>query len=167
MHAARNAILFLAAGLAAVVAPGCSAPPATLELIAVARQGLAHAEAAEAEHHAQAAARLDTRRAALDAAFDADVRLVAAGRIRGEGGAPVELTPDWVISARKGYAAARDALADHARRAEADHAVRLDNLRAADEALDLAADLILRRQNLTARARRLIMNLHRRSIHHE
>jgi len=47
------------------------------------------------------------------------------------------------IAARQGYAAARNLLAEQIRAAEGAHAVRLDNLQAADEALEMASQLVV------------------------
>ena len=159
---ARTPHRFLLAALC-LLSPlaGCEAPPATMELIAVARTGLAGAGEAEDQRHEQEQAHLAAQAAALDAAFDADVRLAAAGELTGADGERVALDAEWVISARKGYAAARDLLADEARAAEREHATRADNLRASDEALEMAQELIAERWAVGARVRRTVMNLFR------
>ena len=144
---------------------GCSAPTATLDLITVARKGLGMAGQAELEHQAQLTDQLNAQIASLDAAFDADVRLVAAGQIKDAQGGILTLTPEWVISARKGYAAARDLLAGQMRSAEAVHVTRLDNLQAADEALDMASQLIVQQWAVTERIRQELINMQRRLIH--
>ena len=145
-----------------LVPVGCTAPPATVELIAVARKALTDAAALEGNRLAQSVQGLDEQAAALDAAFDADVRMVEAGKLADAEGEPVALTAEWVISARKGYAAARSALADQRRRMEAQHAACLDNLAAGGEALDLATQLILQQYALSQRAMRLVGALERR-----
>ena len=154
--------------LVALIVPalsaGCGAPPATMELIAVARQGLADTSTLEKSRHAEAVGRLDALKAALDSAFDADARLIEAGKIQDAAGKPVPLSAEWVISARRGYAAARDALAQQHRHLEAEHACHLDNLSAADEALAMAGTLILQHYALTGRARQIIHALGRRLI---
>jgi len=104
--------LCLAVAAAGALFAGCAAPPATVELVNVARQALADASELADARRADDLARLDELAGALDAGFDADVRLVAAGGLIGPDGQPVGLSPEWVISARKGYAAARGALAD-------------------------------------------------------
>ena len=151
----------LAAVLPAVIA-GCGEPTATLDLLGVARMGIADAERAETAHHAEAMENIRRRVAELDEAFDADVRLVAAGHIRDADGGPIALTPEWVIAARKGYVAARDALGDQSAVRQADHAVRMDNLKAADEALDMAAQLVLQRQALADHVRDALLAAQRR-----
>ena len=143
---------------------GCGAPPATMELIAVARKGLADASTLEKSRHAEALSRLDAQKAALDSAFDADARLVEAGKIQDAAGKPLPLSAEWVISARRGYAAARDALAQQRRRLQAENASHLDNLSAADEALAMAGRLILQHYALAGQARQIIHALGRRLI---
>jgi len=152
----------LAALLGGMVAGGCGAPPATLELIDVARKALSGASAYETDRHADALKRLDAQASALDAAFDADVRLAEAGKITNAAGEPVRLTGAWVISARTGYAAARDAVAEQHRRLQAAHDTHLDNLQAAADALDLASRLILQQYALTAPGRQALEALRRR-----
>lgn len=150
--------------LVPALSAGCGAPPAAMELIAVARKGLADASTLEKSRHAEALSRLDAQKAALDSAFDADVRLVEAAKIRDAAGKPVPLSAEWVISARRGYAAARDALAEQHRRVQAEHACHLDNLSAADEALGMASRLILQHYALAQRARQIVHSLGRRLI---
>lgn len=144
---------------------GCSAPAAALQLIGVARETLAAQRDAQDEMHAERMDGIDSRRAALDAAFDADVRLAAAGGITDAEGNRVRLTPEWIISARKGYAAARDLAAEDAMDAAAAHRTRMDNLRAADEALEMAASLILQQTHVAERIRQHLLTLQRRFIH--
>lgn len=158
----RAASVAAAVLLLAGVAGGCSPPSASLELIAVARQGMAAAKQAQQQYHQREADLLASQAAALDAAFDADVRLAAAGQITDAAGRPVPLTADWVISARKGYSAARDAVAGQIRSREASHAVEMDNLSAADEAMEMAARLILEQMSLSARFRQELMQAQER-----
>ncbi len=148
-----------------VVLGGCSAPAATLQLIGVARETLAAQRDAQTEMHAELMGCIESRRSALDTAFDADVRLAAAGGITDAEGNRVRLTPEWVISARKGYAAARDLAGADAMDAAAAHRTRMDNLRAADEALEMAAALIIRQTDVTERIRQHLLTLQRRFIH--
>jgi hypothetical protein len=115
--------------------------------------------------HDQHVQQLAAQRRALDAAFDADVHLAAAGRLRGADGLAVELSPEWVVSARKGYAAARDILAEQARLADANHAVRLDNLAAAAEAVDMTEQLITLQWSIAEPLRQEFINLRRRLFH--
>ncbi len=162
---AARSLRFIAAGVIAAAAGGCSAPAATLELISAARRGLDLAAEAEHRAHAERRESIEARADALDTAFDADVRLVGSGALERPDGSAVELTPEWVISARKGYAAARDALGEKARAVEAVHAANLDNLRTSDEALEMARRLILRRMRLTAPIRAKLEDLHGRWTH--
>jgi hypothetical protein len=159
-------MVLLTAVLPAVLA-GCGAPTATLDLISVARRGLADARKAELQRKEEMTRRVETQMAALDDAFDADVRLVSAGDVTGADGKPVELSADWVISARKGYSAAGRMLMEQALADQADHLQRLDNLSAADEALQMAGGLIVRQAAISQRARNVLMQLHRRIIHDE
>ncbi len=150
--------LLLAAALA-----GCSASPAAVDLIAAARAGLAQARRAEAQRQALEARGLEAQAAALDAAFDADVRAVAAGQV-GPAGDPTALSPEWVISARRAYATTLRALAQQQLRDQAAGAERLDNLAAADEALEMAGDLLVRQLQLAEPVRRRLMDIHGRWI---
>ena len=154
--------LLLLAGLA-----GCGTPTATVDLVIIGRKGLSSAKTAEEKSHEEILTHLRGRMAALDAAFDADVRLVAAGSLKNADGKPVALDAEWVISARKGYAAARSLLAEQIRAAEAAHATRLDNLRAADEALEMASQLVVRQWSLSEKIKQQLMDFHRSLSHGE
>jgi hypothetical protein len=154
----------LAAWALALTACGCSPPAATLDLLTVARMGLSSAKEAQQEQHSAILEHVRQRAGALDAAFDSDVRLAASGGIRDATGEPVALTAEWVISARKGYAAARDAMAREAQGADAAHAVRMDNLAAADEALQMAAQLVSLQWDLDARVRGQLLAAQRRLV---
>lgn len=151
--------------VSAIVLTGCSAPTATLDLITVARKGISSAADEEVHQHAEIVKRLEAQMFALDSAFDADVRLAAAGQIKDAEGAAVELSPEWVISARKGYIAARDLLSKQIQSSQMAHANRRDNLKAADEALDMASQLIVRQWNVAERIRQHLLNVQRRSVH--
>ncbi len=153
--------LRLACLLACLLA-GCRAPPATVELIAVAEKALTGAADFQAAQHADQLRQLDAQMAALDAAFDADARLAEAGKIINPSGEPVKLTADWVVSARKGYAVAASALAQQRCGLEAAHATARDNLAAASEALELARELILEHSSLSGRAKQLLTSMQRR-----
>ncbi len=144
---------------------GCGTDAATLELIGAARLGLDSAREGEQAHHERWQDQIETQRDALAAAFDADVRLAASGQITGADGEPVELSPEWVICARKGYAAALGMLAEQDRRAQAAHATRMDNLAAARECLEMARELLLRRAELTGRVRGILERIERRWTH--
>ena len=87
------------------IVAGCGAwTEAQLGLIDQIGRGLELQDAA-AERRGRIVERaLDDRRAALDEAFDADAQ--AAG----------ELTPEWVIESRRGYAAGLDGLASQRQR---------------------------------------------------
>ncbi len=160
----RSKILLICFAAAAVLG-GCGAPTATLELITVARKGIADARVGQEGLHAELVRRLGAQSAALDSAFDADARLAEAGQIKDAQGRPVALSAEWVISARRGYAAARDLLAGQIRSAEKTHATRMDNLSAADEALELASQLILSQWAVREQIRRRLLAVRRSLIH--
>lgn len=146
-----------------IVPAGCQ-QTAAVDLITVARVGLADARDAQRHQHERLMQRLGQRKVALDDAFDADVRLAAAGAITDADGEPVALTPEWIISARRGYAAARDIVAEQMISAEREHAVHMDNIAAADEALEMAADLLLRHAAIAEPIRRKLLEIHGRWI---
>jgi len=128
---------------------GCAGPSAAaLELIDAARKGITLARQAQENQHAALISQYRGRLASLDAAFDGDVKLAEAGRITTPGGQAVPLTARWVIEARKGYIAARDALSRQIQAAELAHRTNLENLKAAEESLQMAAGLILRQMNI-------------------
>lgn len=159
----RAALLCLS--LAAAAAGGCSSSAATLELITAARKGINMTRSDDAARHDEDIQRLAAQAASLDAAFDADVKLAAAGQIRDAEGKPLELSADWVISARKGYAAARDMLAEQSRMAEASHRQQQDNLAAADEALEMASQLTVWQSDLSERLKQHLLSVQRSLIH--
>jgi hypothetical protein len=157
----RQCRLFVIAAVWPLLAAGCAAPPATLDLISVAREAVAQAKADAKSRQAADSAQMQAQAAALDAAFDADVRLVAAGQLPDADGRPVELSAEWVISARKGYSAARALSEQNARSADAASRVALDNLDAADEALRMAADLVVANWNVSQRVKQYLMDAQR------
>lgn len=150
-----------------VLLAGCGTPTATLDLISVARRGLDDARTAERQRREEMRQRVESQMDALGDAFDTDVRLVSAGEVTGPDGKPVALSAEWVISARKGYAAAGRMLLQQALADQADHLQRLDNLAAADEALLMAAGLIVRRAAVSERVRNVLMDLHGRMTNEE
>ena len=110
--------------LIALVAAGCASyGESKIELAEQARRGVRLARDATERREQQLAAFDARQRTALDAAFDADV-LSRAG-----------LTADWVVTHRRAYAVALDAL--RGRRIEAERAKQqaLANLDAVDRAL--------------------------------
>lgn len=159
---ARRTRMCVLAAAATLLLTGCAAPPATLELITVARRALAEAKDAQIAQHEALVQQLEAQQGALDAAFDADVKLVAAGGITDATSQPVALSPQWVISARKGYIAARDELGLQIRSVEAVHAIRQDNLSAADDALDMASQLIVAQWNIAERLKTVLLTAQRR-----
>ena len=150
----------LLAGMLA--AGGCQSQSASLELVTVARRGLAMAKDAEAAQHAAQVQQWQAQAGALDAAFDADVKLVAAGQVRDAQGQPLPLSPEWVISARKGYSAARSLVEQQVRQGESAHTTRADNLQASDEALEMASQLILQEMAVGNAVRQQLLDAQRK-----
>jgi len=161
MH--RFASRTLAAAILAALG-GCGAPTSALSLIAVARQGIQQERQDAAAAHKVLIAQLRTGQAALDAAFDADVKLAAADQVRNAQGKPAALSAEWVISARKGYIAARDAIAAQIAAQQLAEATRQDNLSAADEALRLAGDVIVQQAALGRQVKQYLLSIQRRLI---
>jgi hypothetical protein len=145
---------------------GCQAPAATLELLAVAQAGLDDADAAARNAQQQRVAQYQQTLNSLDAAFDADVKLVAVGGATDPDGRPIALTPEWVIEARQGYAAARSLLAEQALQQAAVHETHLDNLQAARDALELARTLIVTSWSVRTSLKEQFLSL-QRSLSHD
>ena len=97
-----------------------------VDLIGVAKKSLASAATAQQQSHDLIVRQYQAQQSALDTAFDADVRLAAAGGLKNAKGEPITLSADWIISARKGYTAARELLAEQIRQEQETHAVELD-----------------------------------------
>lgn len=144
---------------------GCSGPEATLELVRVARLGLAEAVAAEQAGYEQARGRLTGDAAALGAAFDADLQAAFAGRLLDAEGRPIEPDLAWLTEARQGYAAALALAYQNQRQADLEHRTRLDNLAASDEALLLAEQMLNRQIDLQSTLQRRLVEVQRRQIH--
>jgi hypothetical protein len=155
----RLAAFFLTLG---TVLAGCNTTAATLDLITVARRGVRLIQEDQNRQSAEIVQQLQRQAAALDSAFDADVKLAAAGQIKSADGKPVQLSPEWVISARKGYAAARDLLAEQIRLAEAAHAKQQDNLRTMDESLERASQLIVQQWAIAEQIKQHVLSCQRR-----
>ncbi|MBN1942718.1 MAG: hypothetical protein JW849_05420 [Phycisphaerae bacterium] len=155
MHAYRkHLVLFLA-----MLLPGCASPTATVDLIGVAKKSLAATATTQQQSHERLVGQYQAQQAALDAAFDADVRLAAAGQLKNARGEPVELSADWIVSARKGYAVARDLLAEQIRKETETHAVEQDNIAAAVEALQMAEELTVLQWNVSERFKQQFLKL--------
>jgi len=123
--------------------------------------GLASAKLAQQQHQADLRKYHQAQLAALDAAFDNDVRLAAAGEIKSLDGETIELSANWVISARKGYAAARNILAAGMLANQSANAIETDNIDAAADALDLAAQLTVLQWNVGERVKQQFLKLTR------
>jgi hypothetical protein len=103
---------------------GCASfTRAQMDLVTQARKGIAMVAQASANRQDASAQLATIRRQRLDAAFDEDARNQA------------ELSADWIIDARKGYAAALDAYAKQRAADEAALAAERSNLAAVDAAL--------------------------------
>ncbi len=155
MHASRKLFVLILV----MLSPGCATPTATVDLIGVAKKSLASAAEAQQQSHGLIVKQYQAQQSALDAAFDADVRLAAAGGLKNAKGDPVALSADWIISARKGYTAARETLAEQIRREQATHAVEQDNIAAALEALDMANELTVLQWNVGERFKQQFLKL--------
>ncbi|MFP4054549.1 MAG: hypothetical protein ACLFV7_11880 [Phycisphaerae bacterium] len=164
MRASKTAVLCACLCLASLAAGGCGSSAAALELITVARRGLAGASEAEQQRYEQTREAIGRQVDALGRAFDADVRLVAVGRVTDADGNAVSLTPEWVIRARQGYTAGRDLLQREVLQQQAAHAVRMDNIAASDEALEMAGDILLRQASVGEKVRSMLKQVHRRWI---
>ncbi len=145
----------------AIGAAGCGGPDSTLDLLTVAQQGLHLAQEQQIQQHSRIVQHMQNNLIALDSAFDADVKLAAAGQIVGPDGQPVRLTADWVISARKGYTAARGMLTGQIQTTQASHAQSLANLQAAEDALQMAAELTVRRWQVAEQVKQHVLQTHR------
>lgn len=162
MTAIAKTLLTLALAALPALVGGCGSDAATLQLLTAAGEGLADARAAQQHHHRQELQRLESQKDALGRAFDNDVKLVSAGQITRPDGSPVQLTAEWTIAARKGYAAGLDLLTQQQLAAAENHAQRMDNLQAARECLDMAAELILQRQRIIGTVRSRLTTVYRR-----
>ncbi len=161
MQNCRKRIFFITIILIAVLLlfPGCRTPTATLDLIAIGRKGLASAREAQKAHQIEMQRYHKSQIAALDSAFDNDVRLIEAGQIKTADGNVKTLDADWVISARKGYAAARTVLAEQAQANMSAGLVEMDNINAADEALEMATQLTVLQWNVGEQIKRQFLKL--------
>jgi hypothetical protein len=103
---------------------GCASfTRAQIDLVTQARKGIATIAQASAKRQDPAGQLAAMRRQRLDQAFDDDARNQA------------ELSPDWIIDARKAYAAALDAYDRQRAADEAALAAERSNLAAVDAAL--------------------------------
>ncbi len=141
---------------------GCETPHATLDLISVARKGMATTRQSQSALHQEIITHLETRKKSLDHAFDTDVVLVASGKLQNSDGEEITLSPEWVISARKGYAAARDIIDSEIQSAQRTHSTQMDNIVAADEALDMASQLIVQQWDVSEKIKQQLLNIQRR-----
>jgi len=120
----RRVVRTCAAALVLVTTGGCAYTQAEADLAAQARRGLGLLREAQAGQADLAKRHAAAQRKRLDEAFDADVR----------DGRP--LSPDWVVEARRGYAAGVDALAAQERSAALNLDADRRNLDAVEDALD-------------------------------
>ena len=164
-HRIRDALFSVAIlAVTCALAPGCSGPAASLQLLTVARQGIEQAQQDQDQRFDELDRAVASQMAGLDAGFDADVRLVATGGLRDATGQPVPLSAEWVVDARRSYTAARDHLATQRADLARAKAVQQDNLRASQEALDLAADLIVQQSALTGPIKLALMHAGRATL---
>lgn len=156
----RTSILIVMALVLASLS-GCATHQAVMDQITQAERGLnSAADSLTAQHQELLDAR-KTQMAALDAAFDADVRLAATGKIVDAQNVPITLTADWIISARKGYVAGRDIIAESIRTEQKAHDTDLDNITASREALGRAITLIVMQSNLSENTKGWVLSAQR------
>lgn len=146
---------------------GCATPTATTELIAQGMKGLEMARDAREQSYAIETKMYQQQLASLDAAFDADVKLIAAGGLTDKDGKAVEMTSDWVISARKGYSTAAGVIGKAMIQSHQAYATDLDNIAAANEALQLANELVVLQWNVGERFKQQFLQLQQRSMKNE
>lgn len=161
----KKTFMVIAAGL--FLFCGCATPTATTELITQGIKGLQMARTAREQSYEIETKMYQQQLAALETAFDADVKLVSTGSLKDADGKPVEMTADWVISARKGYSAAVSAISTHVVKAQQVYATDLDNIAAANEALQLANELVVLQWNVGERFKQQFLQLQQRSTNDE
>jgi len=155
MHASRKTFVLALT----LLLPGCATPTATIDLIGVAKKSLASAATAQQQSHELIVKQYQAQQASLDAAFDADVRLAATGGLKNAKGDPITLSADWIISARKGYTAARETLAEQIRNEQETHAVEQDNITAALDAMEMARELTVLQWNVGERFKQKFLKM--------
>jgi hypothetical protein len=153
--------------VASLLCGGCATPTATTELISQGLKGLEMARSAREQSHEIETKMYQQQLAALDAAFDSDVRLITAGGLKDKDGKAIALTADWIISSRKGYSAAACAITNHMVKAQQVYATDLDNIAAANEALQLANELVVMQWNVGERFKQQFLQLQQRSTKNE
>lgn len=146
---------------------GCATPTATTELITQGLKGLEMARSAREQSYAIETKMYQQQLAALDAAFDADAKLIASGGLKDKDGKAIEITADWIISARKGYSAAVGAVNNHMIKSQQVYATDLDNITAASEALQYANELVVMQWNVGERFKQQFLQLQQRSTKNE
>lgn len=127
---------------------GCASPTATIDLINVAKKALQQAGEEKQVMYEQQQKMYRSQITALDDGFDADVKMIAAGGIKTAEGETVTLTPEWIISARQGYSAARAAIETQMLAAEKNNMIEQDNLKVGIESLDMAQELEIMQWNI-------------------
>lgn len=139
---------WILAGAVLLATVGCAPPAATIMLHQQGLKGLEMAKADINDLSSKLAAQYAKQDASLDTAFDADVRACEAGLIKDKDGKPVPLSAAWVIESRKLYAQAKSIIAANQADLQAAKNIRLDNISAAQRALQNAITLIVMQQNL-------------------
>jgi len=124
---------------ALLIAAGCGTPPSVQPLLAVSQRVLLEEAQRVDDDTRRDAQRVDQSLRALEAAFAADLHERDA------------LDPPWVLSAVRGYAAAREALVEHRLALAHERQTRAQNLRQAAALTDRAVGLLQRRDTLVQR----------------
>lgn len=137
---------------------GCAPPAATIMLTQQGIKGLELAKADVSELSSKLADQYAKQDASLDNAFDQDVKACEAGLIKDKDGKPVPLSAAWVIDSRKLYAQAKSIVASN--RVDLQNALgqRLDNITAAQRALQNAMTLIVMQQNMDQNVKGLVLD---------
>jgi len=136
---------------------GCSAGPATLDLIAVGEAGLIEAKTIQTDTHQELMDGYTQQQKSLNTAFEQDIKAAFNGQtIDPQTGKPLVPTADWIISTQKVTALAANIIANEKVKLQNAYNIRQDNLRASLEALQMARALTLQTYNLGAKAKLLL-----------
>jgi len=146
---------------------GCTTPTATTELISQGIKGLELARSAREQSYTIETKMYQQQLASLNTAFDADVSLVSAGGLKDKDGKAVEMTAEWIISARKGYSAAVDSINEKMVKAQQVYSTDLDNITAANEALQLANELVVMQWNVAEKFKEQFLKLQQENTKNE
>lgn len=137
---------------------GCAPSAATIMLAQQGIQGLELAKADIADLSGKLKGQYDKQDVSLDNAFDSDVKACEAGLLKDKDGKPIPLNSAWVIDSRRLYAQAKSIVAGNKVDVQRALDIRIDNIFAAERALQNAIALIVLQQNLDANIKGWILN---------